>query len=193
MCYAPPPSTTTEKVRNKAFRFSLWSWFLGLLDYGYNLLKVLGPFQPKFFEKGYGNTEAARRLQDELASDKTKPFHIKKIDWKDENTGYNGITVQEGRFISPVKEHLPPESAEVQFFLVRPKSIPKNKPQVYVILLPATGETDTMARMITARQLASQHGWSTVIVTAPYYGVRKPKHQRLLKTTVKEQQQQQNT
>lgn len=46
-------------------------------------------------------------------------------------------------------------------------------------MFPATGEMGEGTRLAMAKRLANQHGWSTIILTAPFYGKRKPASQRL--------------
>lgn len=55
----------------------------------------------------------------------------------------------------------------------------KDKPGVFIVMLPATGEVYLSTRLRMARRLAQKFGWSSIIMTAPYYGVRKPKSQTL--------------
>ena len=185
------------------------SWLLGLLDYAFLFLKILGPVQPKFFEGGYGDIEAARRHQSqslvdlEVPGEDTTNQHPKTtrrrfkltnddLQWGPTTRPSNGITIQEGRFRSPQADNLPPESAYAQFFLVKPDlevstgstQVPnddtaKTNKKVYILMLPATGETKIASRKNMARVLAKEHGWCSVIVTAPYYGDRKPKSQKL--------------
>ena len=53
----------------------------------------------------------------------------------------------------------------------------KPLPRVVVIMLPATGEVTNTARLWMAYSLARQHGYSSIVVTCPLYGVRKPADQ----------------
>ena len=189
--------------------FPTLSWVLGLLDYAFLFLKILGPVQPKFFEGGYGDIEAARRRQIqslvELEVERggtTAPKHKTTtrfklanddLQWGPTTRPSSGITMQEGRFRSPQADNRPPESAYAQFFLVKPDleasaglapQVPNNgtamtEKQVYILMLPATGETNIASRLFMAKTLAKEYGWCSVIVTAPYYGDRKPKSQKL--------------
>mmetsp|Transcript_19496 Transcript_19496/g.46216 ORF Transcript_19496/g.46216 Transcript_19496/m.46216 type:complete len:290 (+) Transcript_19496:259-1128(+) len=81
---------------------------------------------------------------------------------------------------------LPKESMYSKFLLVEPLKKDKEasktnngKPKVYVLMLPATGEMGASVRLNMAKTLAIEHGYSSVILTAPYYGERKPKNQTL--------------
>lgn len=172
------------------------SWFLGLFDYGFLLMKILGPLQPKFFTKGYGDIRKIKSKQAEAVSAMSTWERLKlskeEIIWGSTTTESN-ITIQEGRFRSPLADELPPVAALAQFLLlVKPRgqnstadgisdesSMGRKQKDVYILMLPATGETDATIRLFTARQLARQYGWCSVILTAPFYGDRKPKSQTL--------------
>ena len=167
-------------------------WILGLLDYGFLLFKLLGPFQPKFYRKGYGDIHRILELQIQTlkrSSDGSDGFQLITDDqliWGGVKPTWGNVTIQEGRFRSPFAQELPPEAAFAQFYLVKPKKDPtivegkaESDKDVYIIMLPATGEKDILLRLLIAKQLANRYGWSSLLVTAPYYGDRKPKDQSL--------------
>eukprot|EP00934_Nitzschia_sp_Nitz4_P006588 Nitzschia sp. Nitz4//scaffold15_size197535//161324//162490//NITZ4_001603-RA/size197535-processed-gene-0.30-mRNA-1//1//CDS//3329537790//6578//frame0 len=162
------------------------SCMLGLVDHGFALMRLLGPLQPKFFGKGYGNLQL---YYERVASSLANPCDTLgicpgvptklSITWGPIRQVSKHVTLQHGKFTSPLAEHLPPESHHCQFQLVRPSKNTTNSDSVVVIMLPATGEMGTWQRIATARHLAHQYGWSSVILTAPYYGSRKPSSQTL--------------
>lgn len=169
--------------------WTVLSWILGLFDYGYLLLKLLGPLQPKFYRKGYGDTHRILELQIKTMKSLDGSDNLKlredQLIWGGVKPMWGSITVQEGRFQSPLAQELPPEAAYAQFYLVKPKkgqaiqTKKQEEREAYIIMLPATGEADIFLRLWIARKLANQYGWSSLIVTAPYYGDRQPKDQTL--------------
>lgn len=169
--------------------FEMISFGLGLIDYGFLLLKILGPAQPKFFKNGYDGSPAYREELAKTYSTKcplSKSYLTEgnnKIDWGTLQTE-TSVTVQDGRFVSPGAADLPVESKHAHFQLVRPSGKGSEKEQaklggVYVFMFPATGETDNFVRLSMARQLAKKYGWSSVILTAPFYAERQPEGQTL--------------
>lgn len=110
------------------------------------------------------------------------------------------IVVKKARFSSPLAHLLPTESKYCYLNLVYPKkfsvrsstsdsdcysnTLGSNSSSavvdpVTVILLPSTGEVGVSERMSMASTLSKTHGWSVIVIKAPYYGTRKPKEQRL--------------
>ena len=102
------------------------------------------------------------------------------------------VTMQAGKFKSPMASVLPPESEYCHFYRVEPaaavaedssssndKDDGTTKPsqKVYVILLPAMGEEGSSLRLSLAQDLAHNFGWSSLLVTAPYYKNRRPANQ----------------
>ena len=165
------------------------SWSLGLLDQLFRLMNwVLGSSRPKFFSKGRGDLESChqqrRGLLEALANaDKNgipKKYRLeaKDITWTTQSQDAV-VKTTKGQFLSPLAEFLPEESTMAQFLLVEP-STPKSSAtvekddRVFVIMLPATGEMGKGTRLALARTLAKEYGWSSVILTAAYYGKRKP-------------------
>lgn len=170
------------------------SWSLGLLDQLFRLMNwVLGSSRPKFFSKGRGDLESCYQqrhglLEDLANADKNgipKKYRLeaKDITWTTQSQDAVAKTTN-GQFLSPLAEFLPKESKMAQFLLVEP-STPKNSAtvekddRVFVIMLPATGEMGKGTRLSLARTLAKEYGWSSVILTAAYYGKRKPSGQTL--------------
>ena len=174
-------------VQNQLLR--CLGWILGLLDYGFLLLKLLGPIQPKFYRKGYGDIHRVLELQIKTMKSLDGSDNFKLSDdqlmWGGVKQMWGGVSLQEGRFQSPLAQELPPEAAYAQFYLVKPtkddgvEGMAHKNRDIYVIMLPATGETDIFLRLLMAKQLANKYGWSSLIATAPYYGERKPRNQTL--------------
>jgi hypothetical protein len=161
---------------------SFWwpvSWLLGAVDYSFLLLKIFLS-RPKFFSKGWGDLESVYAEQDKLLSGNNKDvlkLTEDQIQWE-ETMEESSIIVRRGRFLSPLAHLLPKESHCCRFHVVSPRDT-KSSSDFHVIMLPATGEMGKSTRLNMARQLAIQHGYSSVIITAPFYGARKPKTQRL--------------
>lgn len=159
-------------------------WLLGAFDLTFVVLNWIGGsilgWKTKFFSNGWGDLEAAESYQnsflDDLENGKTDALDIgSKIKWgavKNETDA----TITEATFESPCADMLPPESKQAKFYLVTPTA---NKQNVYIVMLPATGEMGKSTRLKMARKLAKQYGWSSLIVTAPYYASRKPSNQKL--------------
>ena len=82
------------------------------------------------------------------------------------------VTLRPRSFPSPLAHLLPPESRDCQFLLVEP--ISTSKRSTYIVMLPATGEMGKRERLTMAQRLARQHGWVSIIVTAPFYAQRAP-------------------
>ena len=85
-----------------------------------------------------------------------------------------GVSVTYGKFLSPLSKSLPPESRLCNICLVSPENDVSTSRRVSVVMLPATGEQCYTNRFSMARVLAIQHGWSSVIISAPFYGERRP-------------------
>ena len=192
------------------------SWLLGLLDYGFLLVTLMGSRKAKFFSQGYGpvddyhsqwaatiqelgmtgtttttndtNVSQPQPIQPNKREEQHPQTHARQsslkyqdIDWGRIRTR-STVTVQEARFRSPIAQHLPSEAQYCQFYLVQPTQSPvkeEGASVVYILMLPATGEQGISERLRMAQRLANRHGWSSVLVTAPYYKERKPKNQTL--------------
>ena len=181
-------SATMSRMQQAVSRVLMFlpSWVLGLVDFGFVALNRLLPTKKaKFFGDGYGNLSGYRKQYIESTSQLQNGSYKltltdKDIDWgktKESST----VTIQEGRFRSPVADNLPKESAFVKFRLVRPADHlnDSTKDQVYIIMLPATGEAGSSVRLAMAKHLAEKYGYCSFILTAPYYGERKPAGQTL--------------
>lgn len=160
---------------------NLLSAGLGLLDQLFRLLTLVpGSARPKFFTRGYGNLRRYHEHYDAvlegLSRGGGKRLKSGHIEWSKPTTE-SMITIEEGYFDSPVAELLPPEAKRARFHLVKPNT-PADE-AVCIIMLPATGEMGKSARLAFARRLAGQYGWYSIILTAAFYGKRKPSGQRL--------------
>lgn len=166
----------------KGILYDLLSLFLSIPDLLFPLVNSL-PGGPKFFSKGYGNPKiyfARRNYTLKALVDGTYDFDRKEVVELVEEKRGSGIVTFRGQFKSPVANQLPKESQTCYFQLVEPTNHgDKKKKDVYVIMFPATGEMSEGTRLAMAKRLANQHGWSTIILTAPFYGKRKPASQRL--------------
>ena len=140
-----------------------------------------------FFSDGYGDDMETmleiRKTYRHAIYNGTVEFRLQDddIEWR-EQVEYKNVLVQEGYFVSPLQHVLPPESQKCRFHLVKPikhatTTSPTNTTttnNVYVIMLASTGEAGKKSRLAMAQQLAQDHGYSSIILTSPYYGHRKP-------------------
>eukprot|EP00525_Craspedostauros_australis_P000764 CAMPEP_0198111778 /NCGR_PEP_ID=MMETSP1442-20131203/3703_1 /TAXON_ID= /ORGANISM="Craspedostauros australis, Strain CCMP3328" /LENGTH=420 /DNA_ID=CAMNT_0043768345 /DNA_START=17 /DNA_END=1279 /DNA_ORIENTATION=+ len=186
------------------------SWWLGVIDLAYCVLVRLPCVSlPKFFKDGWDDTDYAlkesdafyKRLADAKISVKPDdgssaddkgalyPGMKDKIEWdkaSKKKLSNDAISVQLGKFMSPMQHALPKGTRQCRFYYVKPTALTldnlkANKPshEVVVIMMPATGEAGKTERLAMANRLARDHGWSSVIITAPFYAARKPKDQKL--------------
>mmetsp|Transcript_22571 Transcript_22571/g.41990 ORF Transcript_22571/g.41990 Transcript_22571/m.41990 type:complete len:366 (-) Transcript_22571:797-1894(-) len=155
----------------------LLSWCLGIPDRLFPLLNSF-PGGPKFFSQGYGNPKIFfdRRsyILDSLR-DETYDFQMKGFEL-DETQADSKIVMSKGKFLSPVANLLPKEAQTCHFQLIEP--VEDAKKEVYVIMFPSTGEMGGGSRRAMAKRLAQKYGWCTIILTAPFYGWRKPAAQK---------------
>lgn len=174
------PTTTKQGVR-----FAIKSFVLGIPDRGFPLAKKMHDVcnrkqqKSKFFSKGTGDLQPFIRRRDAFyeatkqGKSLSDPLGDDHIQWFDVEE-HGAVTVQEARFQSPVADLLPPESKMGRFHLVKPV---ESGTETYAVMLAATGEMGKSRRLELAKKLATKHGWSSIIVTTPFYGVRKPKEQ----------------
>lgn len=167
----------------------LWrilSWLLGSVDKSIGLVRWMLPqrARPKFFADGWGKYELAFGAQDEMlsmlkSSDKRNRFRTElengSIQWS-QPVVKSSISVTSGAFPSPVAHLLPDKAKLCRFYYVQP-IIEEKRKTVTIIMLPGTGEAGKGDRLKMATQLADECGWSSIIVTAPYYAARKPDNQ----------------
>lgn len=173
------PTTTKQGAG-----FAIKSFVLGMPDRGFPLAKKMHDAcnrkqKCKFYSGGIGDLQPFIQRRDAFyealkqGKSLTDPLGDDDIQWFDvEERG--AVTVQEARFQSPVADLLPPESKIGRFHLVKPV---RSSTETYAVLLGATGEMGKAKRLELAKKLATKHGWSSIIFTTPFYGVRKPKKQ----------------
>jgi len=168
-----------------------------MLDQLFILTKLGGSRRPLFFSKGWG--DIAELLKVVQRVEKSAIDGIPLVDaattmtWgtaaADEFTR-DGIISCPGSFESPIAADLPPEAQRCHFRFCAPAQSgicvweqkpdrDQPRPTAVLLLLPATGEQGSSGRFKLATPLAKEYGWCTIIVTAPFYGSRKPKSQRL--------------
>ena len=144
---------------------------------------------PKFFHHGWGDLTVAydaqetflqRLEQDDLSTITLSNDQIKFTE-PTVVSGSKTVTIREGQFESPLAYLLPTESKKSLFYVVEPSSSTssssssKPKDDLYVVMMPATGEQGKRERLQVATELATKYGWKSIIVIAPFYGRRKPK------------------
>ncbi|KAL3907715.1 MAG: hypothetical protein SGPRY_010074, partial [Prymnesium sp.] len=103
-----------------------------------------------------------------------------------------------GSFESPAHARLPPEAQMCRFAFVSPQSesgqplvwpcspeeggeggAGESRPTAIVLLLPSTGEQGKQGRLALASKLAREHGYCSLVITAPWYAARKPASQQM--------------
>lgn len=180
------------KQKSISLFWNLVSWLLGLIDLGIVLFTtIVGALGLKVFRKGLGDFQSCKEAQNRIMQAFREDDHpsIQKfvaidggIQWikgDERNTSLDGLaSFRKGRFRSPFASYLPPESKNAHFTFVSP-SAPKCTSPVYIIMLPGFGEITDFPRSEMARFLAVKYGWSSIILTPPYFSERKPAHQTL--------------
>lgn len=174
--------------------YGVWLGWLDNLIYVLNLYR--GKDRPRFFSDGWGNNEKleqAIHLYDQSSEEscaKQCIDCIATIQWfdgteyvDDFQRGINtsedeDITLKQARFLSPLKDLLPQESKYCYFCYLYLNSFDIDRPPVTTMMLPCTGETGPEGREHIAKKLARKHGWTSIIMNAPYYGVRSPGNQQ---------------
>lgn len=159
--------------------------------------RLAGKSQPRFFPNGYGDIESFyKQQQTYLEKDygkqeqEVQTFQLRNhdIDWASESTivvdGSKEIVVREGYFDSPMSDQLPEESKRCRFHIVEPQQADEGgnkgnrKNTMYIVMIAGTGETSKSVRLQQATALASNHGYTSLILNSAFYGIRKPAHQK---------------
>ena len=159
------------------------SWLIGMIDYSYLLITLYkGSKRPKYYRLGWGNLKEYRRVLKECMKsfeEADVPFDLhSKLEWE-KKIEIDGVQVTNGKFLSPLAKFLPKESSLCNVSLISPLPLEQSgSPTVYVVMLPATGEQCYTKRFEMASLLARERGYSSIIVCAPYYGLRRPLQQQ---------------
>ena len=155
---------------------------IGYLDQLYSYaVRFLAPKHFRFFSHGWGHPSIAFDAQEVFLRQCEKKIlplkNLDEVEWLDEEV-QGHVVIKKGRFLSPLAQHLPGDTNKyAYFYLVEPVK-PLTK-KTMTIMCPATGEMGKRSRMPMAKRLASEQGCSSIILTAPYYGIRKPQDQTL--------------
>lgn len=160
----------------------LISYYLGSLDLSYWILRlILGPNRPRFFRLGWGSLDDAELAQKQLEESIENPSTADLLPSIERNELsriiYNKFTTQSASFLSPFANFLPEGCKRCHFTLVEPN--PEKSNDVVVLMLPATGEQWSHSRLRMAKSLVSKNNWTCAIITAPFYGERRPPTQKL--------------
>ena len=166
-----------------------FSTVAGLLDRVYYCFRFIGN-RPRFFADGWGDLAKIESLYEEKFKDLASGAKVRvpEVLW-DESRVESEADLCAGSFVSPQHSNLPNESKLCKFKMVVPAGCPRPwhsgttcmaaSPSGVVVLLPATGEQGSAGRLSMARELANKNGLCCVIITAPFYGSRKPANQAL--------------
>jgi len=178
------------------------SKLLGWLDLSYcffvALVDALELFLPnsakkfRFFSKGWGNLSLTGKTLDKAMynlQNKDRFLHLSHIKWDDpkifrpfcgsicRNGRAVALIVKVGRFESPIASLLPDESKQCVFHWVQP--LISGAPKQVVIMFPGTAEMGIVERLPMAKKLAVDYDMTSILIEAPYYGIRKPNDQTL--------------
>lgn len=178
-------------MSNCIFRtiYSLVGFLLGLVDLVVGILGVaLSGFNAQGFSvkmgtRGYGDLSIPLNCQDEMLNNiKDKAYvneklrlDTKSMQWS-KILAFFGIRIFEASFSSPAASILPEESRNGHFWYIQPLY---RAAKVTVVVLPATGEEHIFPRLLLSWYWAFFHGYTSILLTAPLYGCRKPLHQNL--------------
>jgi len=162
--------------------YEAWSWLLGALDFVcvpfvYTAKFFLGSFMPRFFRNGMGDLVQVQQANEFLLN---LPKDVDKLSIKIHEgpveADTSGTILQKCTFRSPAARLMPPAAQTAQYYRVSPT---RNAQPIMVLLFPATGEQGKAERLWLARHLAVRYGWSSLLLTAPFYAGRKPTTQTL--------------
>ena len=139
------------------------------LDHFYSRVTHRG----RLFQDGWGEPAL---LEDMEKRDRTLvDLPEINIEWDDRQTKVNSF-VRYGTFQSPCREDgFPEESHTGHLCFVRPR---KNHRQAIVLHLAATGEIGYQQRLFSMALPLARQGVGSLILENPYYGLRKPEHQK---------------
>ena len=125
-----------------------------------------------FFNKGCGDYE----YLEELIRIYNDVPGIKSIDIKwEESKNLLGLEMTNGTFISPANKFLPSESKIAYLRKIMPVNHSKDTP--IIIHFPGTGDEGFKRREFFLAVPLAKKGIGSIILEAPYYGIRRPHHQ----------------
>ena len=169
--------------------FRVFSWVMGLLDLtagvGFLIISVV---YGQWFSLGWGKClDNVYDFSDSLMEDlekkdnKALTLTVDDITWTD-LPGDKECVLQKGSFVSPFAVFLPDEAKQCQFKLAQPirEKGSQLDAQTYVIMVPGLGEGTDIVMMYLAKYFARHYGWSSIIVTPPFYGNRMPRSRKFL-------------
>ena len=175
---------------------------LGLLDYMYYPMRwSMGRNRPKYFSEGWGDKDkldAAHRAILEVffqqRDEDGSPSHVNDLTWSDNTLAKLDVVC--GTFTSPLAEYLPVGSKQCR---VHRFTSPRESPSLcdpaasvqeevreerVLIFFPATGEEEASSRIHLSKCVKNtmkdnvSFRFSSYILTAPFYGDRRPEGQR---------------
>lgn len=166
-------------------------WVGGHMDNLYYVLRLTRAGRFKFFARGWGQLQRSDDARDALRANLIGgrvPARVSdSLRWREDDIelDHNKLKVRRGVFDSPLVGLLPEDAKRCHFTMVVPRSSPvapwsaasSGRPEGVVILLPATGEEGISLRLPMAEALAKERNWATLIIEAPYYGLRRPREQ----------------
>ena len=163
-----------------------------LVDQLYYLLRIFAPGRPRYFKDGWGDMDTARKLAadavDFMASGEPGKVPwapvVETLAWGSDYPMKSPFAKgQRGSFRSPLHDALPEPSKHCHFVFVYPSTMkfPLDKSsnsnlRGIVIFLPAVGEQGSGDRVEMAELLAKD-SVASIIITSPFYGIRRPPNQ----------------
>jgi len=156
------------------------SELIGAVDDVYTWgLQMMTASDERFFSEGYGDIERSRRLRGEFLADWSgtgglewqEKFSNLNLEWdsKPEVVGSPNARVYNATFESPIAEYVPHEVATGHVRLL----LPTGRIEGILLQTAATNEEDYASREVLAKRLCDDHGLASLIMTVPYYGVRR--------------------
>jgi pimeloyl-ACP methyl ester carboxylesterase len=129
---------------------------------------------------GWGDLKLASELPGIIAAMPQETFDSATIDLHLQDTiSYDGVSIQQGSFESPLSSVLPTESKQAHFEVVLPHLEKGDSPPPMVVVLPSTGEHGfSRQRTCLSIPLAKNHSIGSIILEGPFYGQRRPGSQR---------------
>lgn len=142
---------------------------MATLDNAFNALKSLGG-KLRFFRDGWGLYENRHASWLQQIRNDALPFPASlSINWR----SIPATDFLMGTFESPCADFLPFESKKARVL-----HVPAPETDALVVHLAATGDHGFVRRLLTCALWLRTRGVSSLVLESPFYGSRKPRHQR---------------
>lgn len=153
----------------------------GLLDQALGFAAHLKPLAShRFFASGWGDLQQlqdARAFMDDFVLEYSHGVATPSVSFGPESPLFGGLGFRcRGEFPSPLASYLPEESKLCDFELLMPKD---RQPWACVVQFPGTADQSYLFRKVMLGLPLLREGVASVLITPPFYGARRPKHQTL--------------